>query len=81
MAEKKKKEKTEESQEKKAAQKFRIGFKCAQAGGMVYAESVGSEFECPVCKSPMKYEHNAMRLTSTADIRHEIRKVVEVNRV
>ena len=59
-------------------QLFRIGFKCEKAGGMVHVENVGTSFKCPACDSPMKYEHAQMRLTTTAPIRHEVRKVVEV---
>jgi uncharacterized Fe-S cluster-containing radical SAM superfamily protein len=57
---------------------FRISFKCDKAGGMVTAENVGTRFECPFCKSPLKYEHGPVRLTTTSKIRHEVRKVVEL---
>jgi predicted RNA-binding Zn-ribbon protein involved in translation (DUF1610 family) len=64
----------------KSKQLFRIGFKCDKAGGMVHVENVGTSFKCPSCGSPMKYEHKQMRLTTTASIRHEVRKVVEVGK-
>lgn len=90
MAEKKKsgkkvettktKEKPVGSVEMKSKQLFRIGFKCDKAGGMVQVENVGEKFKCPSCGSPMKYEHKQMRLTTTSNIRHEVRKVVEVGK-
>jgi hypothetical protein len=62
----------------KPKQLFRIGFKCEKAGGMVHVEGVETSFKCPSCDSPMQYEHQQMRLTSTSKIRHEVRKVVKV---
>lgn len=66
------------SKKKKPKQLFCLKFKCAQSGGLVSVDNVGASFKCPVCKSPMKYEHPQMRLTTTSKIRHEVLKVVEV---
>ena len=71
-------EKLAGNKKKKPKQLFRLKFKCAETGGLVSVDNVGTSFKCPVCASPMKYEHAPMRLTTTSGIRHEVMKVIEV---
>lgn len=73
-------EKAEEEMIKEKPDLMRIGFRCEKAGGIVYAENVNHDFACPSCAAPLHYQSKPMSLTTTSDIKHEIRKVVELSK-
>jgi len=76
----------DEAREAKAAKRpapatrFRIGFKCGKAGGMVYHEPVedGVPFKCPSCGSELTYTRVGRTFTSSGSVLHQLQKLVEI---